>query len=122
VSRQLTLKEEEVMNIKKRFKEEKVVLEQDKKRLTGQNEDLKNKLEASENRYYAYKREIDESPISQLRQELNAKSSLIHEMEGKVERANEQRDEAKKQLDKLKRDYVNLKKAQESEKVEVLKK
>ena len=33
VSRQLTVKEEEIMNVKKRFKEEKVLLEQDKKRL-----------------------------------------------------------------------------------------
>ena len=32
--RQLTLKEEEIMNIKKKFKEEKVSLESDKKRLT----------------------------------------------------------------------------------------
>jgi hypothetical protein len=34
VTRQLTLKEEEIMNIKKRFKEERVMLETDKKRLT----------------------------------------------------------------------------------------
>lgn len=33
VSRQLTLKEEEVMNVKKRFKEERTTLETDKKRL-----------------------------------------------------------------------------------------
>ena len=34
-SRQLTLKEEEIMNIKKRFKEERVLLEADKKKLTA---------------------------------------------------------------------------------------
>ena len=34
VSRQLTGKEEEIMNIKKKFKEERVLLETDKKRLT----------------------------------------------------------------------------------------
>ena len=34
VSRQLTSKEEEIMNIKKKFKEERVQLENDKKRLT----------------------------------------------------------------------------------------
>ena len=33
VSRQLTSKEEEILNIKKKFKEERVVLESDKKRL-----------------------------------------------------------------------------------------
>lgn len=36
------------MNIKKRFKEEKLLLESDKKRLTTQLEDYKNKLEAVE--------------------------------------------------------------------------
>ena len=35
VSRQLTLKEEEVMNVKKRFKEERTQIEMDKKRLTA---------------------------------------------------------------------------------------
>ena len=50
------MKEEEAMNLKKRFKEEKVTLEQDKKRLTVQNEDLKQKLEGSENRFYTYKK------------------------------------------------------------------
>ena len=34
VSRQLTSKEEEILNIKKKFKEERVLLESDKKRLT----------------------------------------------------------------------------------------
>ena len=34
VSRQLTSKEEEILNIKKKFKEERVLLENDKKRLT----------------------------------------------------------------------------------------
>jgi len=34
VSRQLTSKEEEIMSIKKKFKEERVQLETDKKRLT----------------------------------------------------------------------------------------
>lgn len=45
VSKQLTTKEEEIMSVKKRFKEEKVALEQDKKRLTSQLEDYKNRLE-----------------------------------------------------------------------------
>jgi hexokinase len=45
VTRQLTLKEEEIMNVKKRFKEEKVLLEQDKKRLIAQLEEHKQRLE-----------------------------------------------------------------------------
>ena len=48
----MTLKEEEIINTKKRFKEEKVLLEQDKKRLTLQLDDYKIKLEGIENKYY----------------------------------------------------------------------
>ena len=48
----MTLKEEEIINTKKRFKEEKVLLEQDKKRLTLQLDDYKIKLEGVENKYY----------------------------------------------------------------------
>jgi len=40
VSRQLTGKEEEIMNIKKKFKEERVQLENDKKRLTKETTEL----------------------------------------------------------------------------------
>ena len=67
VSRQLTNKEEEILNVKKRFKEEKVMLESDKKRLTAQVEDLKQRQENTEQRFYTFKKEVDESPLSVIR-------------------------------------------------------
>jgi len=48
VSRQLATKEEEVMTIKKRFKEEKNILEQEKKKALSQIEELKNRLETAD--------------------------------------------------------------------------
>ena len=59
------------MNVKKRFKEEKVLLEQDKKRLVQQVEDYKTRLDQTESKYYAFKKEVDESPLSVLRSELS---------------------------------------------------
>ncbi len=59
------------MNVKKRFKEEKVLLEQDKKRLVQQVEDYKSRLDQTELKYYAFKKEVDESPLSVLRSELS---------------------------------------------------
>ena len=59
------------MNVKKRFKEEKVLLEQDKKRLVQQVEDYKARLDQTESKYYAFKKEVDESPLSVLRSELS---------------------------------------------------
>lgn len=70
VTRQLTVKEDESLNIKKRFKEEKMMLEQDKKRLTAQVEDYKGKLEQLEQKYYSFKKDVDESPLSVIRSEL----------------------------------------------------
>lgn len=55
------------MNVKKRFKEEKVLLEQDKKRLIQQLDDYKTRLEQMEGKYYSFKKEVDESPLSVLR-------------------------------------------------------
>lgn len=66
----MTNKEEEIINIKKKFKEEKNQLEHDKKRATHQAEDLKNKLEASDQKFYAYKLEVEQSPLNVLRTEL----------------------------------------------------
>ena len=67
VGRQLTLKEEEIMNVKKRFKEERSTLEMDKKRLQQQTEELKARCEAAEAKLLALKRDVDESPLSVLR-------------------------------------------------------
>ena len=48
VSRQLANKEEEIIGIKKKFKDEKNQLEHDRKRATNQTEELKNRLETSD--------------------------------------------------------------------------
>lgn len=90
VSKQLTNKEEEIVGTKKRFKEEKVLLENDKKRLVMQVEDLKNRLEHLEQRHYSFKKEVDESPVAVLRQELSQKNVEVIEAESKVRRANEE--------------------------------
>lgn len=58
------------MNVKKRFKEERSTLEMDKKRLTAQVEELKGRAENAEAKLLAYKRDIEESPLSVLRNEL----------------------------------------------------
>lgn len=89
VSRQLTGKEEEIMNIKKKFKEERVQLETDKKRLTKEAAELQAKLSEASERYYGIKRDIEESPLSVLRQELGAKQLEIVELDSKVKAANE---------------------------------
>lgn len=70
VSRQLTVKEEEVVNIKKRYREERTVLEQDKKKQQQSIEELKVRCEQAEARYVSLKRDIEDSPLSVIRSEL----------------------------------------------------
>jgi hypothetical protein len=64
-------KEEEMIQTKKRFKEEKMTLEADKKRLANETETLKDRLKEADSRFFSFKKEIDESPINVLRNEIN---------------------------------------------------
>jgi centrosomal protein CEP120 len=104
------VKEEEVVNVKKRFKEERLALEADKKKLQQQVDELKARNEAVENRFVSLKRDIDESPLSVLRQELAQKNLSLAEADTKIKQVAEERDEARKKFDILKKDMVNLKK------------
>ena len=109
VSRQLTLKEEEVLNVKKRFKEERTTLEMDKKRLTSQIEELKGRAEAAEAKLLALKREFDESPLSVLRAELAGKNLQLIECEARGKKLAEERDDVKRQFELLKKNAIELK-------------
>ena len=120
VGRQLTVKEEEVMTVKKRFKEERTALETDKKRLSAQVEECKARMEDAEKKLYALRREVDESPLSVLRQELAQKALEIMDMDNKLKTAYEARDDFRKKFETLKRDMVTLKKQMDSEKQQTL--
>lgn len=120
VSRQLTLKEEEIMNVKKRFKEERNTLEMDKKRLIQSSEELNKRTEAAEAKLLALKREYDESPLSVLRSELAQKNLQLIDSETKAKQALEERDEARRRFEALKKDMVSLKKQLDKEQKDTL--
>ena len=61
-------------------------------------------------KFYAYKQEIEQSPLTVLRQELATKSIEVVELETKVVNANEQRDDFKHKYEQLKKDMVLMKK------------
>lgn len=76
------------MQIKMKFKEERQSLENDKKRLAKEAQDLQDKLEQSSSRFYNLKKDVEESPLSVLRQELGARQLEITELQTKVKNAN----------------------------------
>lgn len=108
------------MNIKKKFKEEKIALETDKKRLTQQLEDHKAKLEHIENKFYSFKKEMDENPISLMRNELAQKNIEVIELDSKIKKANEEKEDFKKRYEQLRREMINLKKSIDKDKSETL--
>ena len=73
VSRQLTAKEEEIMAIKTKFKEERISLENDKKRLSRELTEYQDKAQEATKKYFALKQEVEESPLTVLRNELGSK-------------------------------------------------
>lgn len=109
VSRQLTGKEEEIMNIKKKFKEERIQLESDKKRIQKESLDYQDKMDLANQRYFDLKKSVEDSPVSVLRNELGTKQLDIVELESKVKLALEQRDEYRDKYDQIKRDMIAMK-------------
>ncbi|TNV83154.1 hypothetical protein FGO68_gene15387 [Halteria grandinella] len=120
VSRQLTLKEEEIMNVKKRFKEERTTLEMDKKKLQAATDELKGRAEHAEAKLLAFKRDIDESPLSVLRGELAQKNLELIESDTRAKQAQEDRDDYKRKFELLKKDMVTLKKTLDREQKDTL--
>lgn len=122
VSRQLTSKEEEIMNIKVKFKEERVGLENEKKRLQREVAETQSKLATASEKFYNLKRDVEESPLSVLRNELGQKQLEIVEMESRVKAATEQRDEYRSKYDQIKKDMIALKRQLDLEKEKQLEK
>ena len=110
------------MNIKKKFKEERVQLENEKKKLTKEVGDYQAKMNEASDRYFNLKKEIEDSPLAVLRNELGSKQLEIVELESKVKAAIEQRDDYATKYGTIKKDMVGLKRQIDAEKEKQLEK
>lgn len=90
-SRQLAVKEDEIVNIKKRFKEERTALQNDKKNLQSQLDDSKNFLNEVETRFRAYRQDMEESPLTVLRTEIGNKNIKIAELTAQLQKSNDEK-------------------------------
>ena len=84
VSKQLTSKEEEIISIKKKFKEERIQLETDKKKAIKEASDAQEKAQLATTKYFNLKKEADESPLQVLRNELGTKQLEVAELEQRL--------------------------------------
>ena len=67
----------------------------------AQNEDLKNKMEAMEKKFAAYRIEVEQSPLNVLRNELAHKQIELVEMETRFNKAKEEKEEYKSKCNNL---------------------
>jgi chromosome segregation ATPase len=116
VARQLANKEEEIAYIKNRFRDEKKQLEKDKQSLQKTIVDKDRHIEEIEISFKSYKKEIDDSPISILKNELNRKSLEYEDLSREKLRVEKDRECLKHNCEKLKMDLIKMKKAFDSEK------
>ena len=110
------------MNIKKKFKEERVQLENDKKKLAKEVSDYQEKMSVASDRYFNLKKEVEDSPLAVLRNELGTKQLEIVELESRVKAAAEQRDDYASKYGTIKKDMVGLKRQIDAEKEKQLEK
>ena len=94
------------MQIKIKFKDERMTLEGEKKKLLKDVSDSQDKLEQAHTRFYNLKKEVEESPLSVLRQELGSRQLEIGELQSKVKSANEIAEDYKKKFELVKRDMI----------------
>jgi len=116
VTKQLTNKEEEIIFIKNKFRNEKLELEKDKKSQANIISSLKQQLSEQEEKYKILKNEYENSSINTLRQEICNKGLKITELEKEVEFSNKSKEQYKLQYEKIKNELIRVRKQQELDK------
>ena len=110
VSRQLINKDDEIAYIKKRFKDEKMQLEKEKSGLNKKLIDQQKNYENLEATYMNYKKEVEDSPLSLLKNEITRKQIQNEELTKEKNRLIEQLEKSNQVNDKLKNDLIKMKK------------
>ena len=81
---------------------------------------MKNRLEAADVKFVAYRQEIEQSPLSILRNELAQKQIELVEMESRIERISKERDDYQSKYENVKKDIVSMKRQLDKEKEQTL--
>ena len=108
ITKRLADKEEEIISVKTKCKEEKTSLEKEKKVLVIQIESIKKQLLESESKFRELKKEYEESPISQLKQEIHMKAIQLIEVEKKLEKSIQAKEQYRGNYEKIKGELIKL--------------
>lgn len=116
MSRQITSKNDEIMVIQKKSKDEKLALDREITQLKKTIANKQSEIEEVEQAFRIYKKEIEESPSSILKMELNKRAIEIEELNKEKERILSENKKLKININKLKEDFILLKKNHDNEK------
>jgi len=121
VTKQLSAKEEEIISVKTKCKEEKQNLEKEKIILTEQLNNLKEQLAEINDKYNLLKKELNESSMSTLKQEISQKDLEVIELEKKLEKSAQAKELYKAQYEKIKEEIIRIRESTQQAKEAELK-
>jgi len=115
-NRKIEFKEEESQTVRRQAREDKLKLESENRKAQDQISQLKKVIEDLDENFRLYKKDAEDSPVSILKQELHTKNMEVMECERKMEIMAQDKSVMKLQLEKVKSEYVKLKKAFDEQK------
>ena len=116
VSKQLLNKDEEIDLIKQRSKEENLKLQKTNSQLQKNIQSRQKEIENLENNFRKYKQEIEDSPISLLKNEITRKQIQNEELQKEIVKLQNEIKKKNEINEKLKIDMIKLRKNYEAEK------
>ena len=121
IARQIAGKNEEVEALNKKIKDDRAFFDKELKLLKQNLQAKTQELQELENAFRIYRKEIDESPISVLKMEINKKTLEAEEAIKEKEKVLIENQKLSFNLNKLKEDMLSIKKAHDLEKEKLIK-
>ena len=116
VSKQLIDKDEEIDLIKKRHMDEQLKLQKNNIQLQKNIKNKESQIEKLEENFKNYKREIEDSPISLLKNEITRRQIQNEELERQIQKLENEIKYKNQTIERLKVDMIKLRKNYETEK------
>ena len=116
VSKQLVLKDEEISLIKKNAKDEQDKLNKNNTQLKKKLDTKQKEISALEEKFNAYKKDMENSPMSTLRNEITRKQIQYDELEKQMKNLENEIKNRDKTIENLKVEIIKLRKTYETEK------
>ena len=116
VSKQLVIKEDEISLIKKNAKDEQDKLNKNNTQLKKKLDTKQKEISALEEKFNAYKKDMENSPMSTLRNEITRKQIQYDELEKQMKNLENEIKNRDKTIENLKVEIIKLRKTYETEK------